>query len=72
MSLLDEQIKDFLPFYKFATEQEAVGIHAIDLTGKTIIYNEKMKEIEGLNLTDVVDCSIFELFQFEQQESRLS
>ncbi|MEK5216545.1 sigma 54-interacting transcriptional regulator [Psychrobacillus sp. FSL H8-0487] len=71
MSLLDEQIKDFLPFYKFATEQVAVGIHAIDLTGKTIIYNEKMKEIEGLNLTDVVDRSIFELFQFEQQESTL-
>jgi len=68
---LDEQIKDFLPFYKFATEQVAVGIHAIDLTGKTIIYNEKMKEIEGLNLTDVVDRSIFELFQFEQQESTL-
>lgn len=71
VSLLDEQIKDFLPFYKFATEQVAVGIHAIDLTGKTIIYNEKMKEIEGLNLTDVVDRSIFELFQFEQQESTL-
>lgn len=68
---MDEQIKDFLPFYKFATEQVAVGIHAIDLTGKTIIYNEKMKEIEGLNLTDVVDRSIFELFQFEQQESTL-
>ena len=71
VSLLDEQIKLFLPFYKFATEQVAVGIHAIDLTGKTIIYNEKMKEIEGLNLTDVVDRSIFELFQFEQQESTL-
>ncbi|WP_320415357.1 sigma 54-interacting transcriptional regulator [Psychrobacillus antarcticus] len=71
MSNLDEQIKDFLPFYKFATEQVAVGIHAIDVSGKTIIYNEKMKEIEGLNLTDVVDRSIFELFQFEQQESTL-
>ncbi len=68
---MDEQIKDFLPFYKFATEQVAVGIHAIDVSGKTIIYNEKMKEIEGLNLTDVVDRSIFELFQFEQQESTL-
>ena len=68
---MDEQIQEFLPFYKFATEQVAVGIHAVDLTGKTIIYNEKMKQIEGLNLTDVVDRSIFELFQFEQQESTL-
>lgn len=60
-----------LPFYKFATEQVTVGIHAIDLMGKTIIYNEKMKEIEGLNSMDVEDRSILELFQFEQHESTL-
>ena len=60
-----------LPFYKFATEQVAVGIHAVDLMGKTIIYNEKMKEIEGLNSMDIEDRSILELFQFEQHDSTL-
>jgi arginine utilization regulatory protein len=60
-----------LPFYKFASEQVAVGIHAVDITGKTVIYNEKMKEIEGLNSVDVVDRTILELFQFEQQDSTL-
>ncbi|WP_342598696.1 sigma 54-interacting transcriptional regulator [Psychrobacillus sp. FSL H8-0483] len=62
---------NLLPFYKFATEQVTVGIHAVDILGKTIIYNEKMKEIEGLNSVDVVDRSILEVFQFEQQESTL-
>lgn len=60
-----------LPFYKFASEHVAVGIHAVDTTGKTVIYNEKMKEIEGLNSVDVVDRTILELFQFEQQDSTL-
>ncbi|MFF2755432.1 sigma 54-interacting transcriptional regulator [Psychrobacillus sp. NPDC058041] len=60
-----------LPFYKFATEQVSIGIHAVDTTGKTVIYNEKMKEIEGLNSVDVVDRTILELFQFEQQDSTL-
>lgn len=64
-------LEKLLPFYKFATEHVAVGIHAVDLTGKTVIYNEKMKEIEGLNSIDVVDRTILELFQFEQQESTL-
>ena len=68
---LDSIFSKLLPFYKFATERVAVGIHAIDLMGKTIIYNEKMKEIEGLNSMDIEDRSILELFQFEQHESTL-
>ncbi|TQR18352.1 sigma 54-interacting transcriptional regulator [Psychrobacillus vulpis] len=68
---MDIQLDKLLPFYKFATEQVAVGIHAVDTTGKTVIYNEKMKEIEGLNSVDVVDRTILELFQFEQQDSTL-
>ena len=38
---------------------------------RTVIYNEKMKEIEGLALEDVGDRSILELFNFEQEESTL-
>ena len=59
------------PFYQFAVDRAAVGIHAIDKTGRTVIYNEKMKEIEGLALEDVGDRSILELFNFEQEESTL-
>ena len=57
------------PFYAFAIEHAALGIHAIDNLGNTIIYNKKMKQIEGLALEDVQDRSILELFNFEQEES---
>lgn len=62
---------DLAPFYSFAVHKAEVGIHAINVSGKTIIYNEKMKKIEGLALIDVQDRSILELFSFEQEESTL-
>ncbi|MBO1911507.1 sigma 54-interacting transcriptional regulator, partial [Microvirga sp. 3-52] len=52
-------------------EHAALGIHAIDNHGHTIIYNNKMKHIEGLALEDVQDRSILELFNFDQEESTL-
>ncbi|QBP40575.1 sigma 54-interacting transcriptional regulator [Paenisporosarcina antarctica] len=66
-------VKDFqlLPFYRFASDHISVGIHAIDSNGRTILYNEKMKNIEGLDLHDVADRTLLELFQFDQQESTL-
>lgn len=67
-----EKLTDFLhPFHSFISKHVAVGIHAIDQQGKTIIYNNKMKEIEGLALEDIQDRSIVELFNFEQEESTL-
>lgn len=68
MSAKDHQL---LPFYRFAFDTISVGIHAIDRNGRTILYNEKMKNIEGLDLQDVADRSLLELFQFDQQESTL-
>lgn len=67
------QIRDDIlnPFYSFAIEHAAVGIHAIDKKGHTIIYNNKMKQIEGLALKDIQDRSILELFNFDQEESTL-
>lgn len=65
---IDESL---LPFYTFAVGHAGVGIHAIDQNGHTIIYNNKMKEIEGLALEDVGDRSILELFNFDKQESTL-
>lgn len=63
--------ESLLPFFKFAVNHVGVGIHAINQDGQTVIYNEKMKEIEGLALEDVGDRSILELFNFEQEESTL-
>ncbi|WP_108672169.1 sigma-54 interaction domain-containing protein [Peribacillus acanthi] len=42
-----------------------VGIHAIDEKGKTIIYNRKMSEIEGMLVEDVLDKNVLEVFPFQ-------
>ncbi|WP_342514839.1 sigma 54-interacting transcriptional regulator [Sporosarcina sp. FSL K6-1522] len=63
--------ESLLAFYEFAVDRAGVGIHAVKQDGRTVIYNEKMKEIEGLALEDVGDRSILELFNFEQEESTL-
>lgn len=59
------------PFYRFAIDQVGVGVHAIDKNGKTVLYNDQMRKIEGLHSTDVEDRSILEVFQFEKEESTL-
>ena len=66
-----KEMDTLFPFYAFAIEHAALGIHAIDNLGNTIIYNKKMKQIEGLALEDVQDRSILELFNFEHEESTL-
>ena len=66
----DPQI-DLAPFYKFAGDHVAVGIHAIDSKGKTILYNRKMREIEGFDFQELTDRSLLEMFRFDQTQSTL-
>lgn len=68
---MDKIQKNLFPLYEFAVNRAGVGIHAVDRAGRTVIYNDKMKEIEGLELEEVGDRSILELFNFEQDESTL-
>lgn len=62
---------DLAPFYKFAGDHVAVGIHAIDEKGKTILYNRKMREIEGFDFQELADRSLLEMFRFDQTQSTL-
>ncbi|WP_338324998.1 PAS domain-containing protein [Planococcus citreus] len=66
----DAQI-DLAPFYKFAGDHVAVGLHAIDSKGKTILYNRKMREIEGFDFQELTDRSLLEMFRFDQTQSTL-
>ncbi|WJY27807.1 MULTISPECIES: sigma-54-dependent Fis family transcriptional regulator [Sporosarcina] len=68
MNSFDESL---FPFYEFAVQNAGIGIHAVNSDGRTIIYNDKMKEIEGLELEDIRELSILELFKFRQQPSTL-
>ena len=66
---LSQKNLDITPFYSFAVEHVGVGVHAVDLKGKTILYNKKMKEIEGFEFEELADRSLLEMFRFEQHES---
>ena len=53
-------------FLDQAIEHISVGIHAIDIFGKTIIYNKKMREMEGIDLPEHSSLSFLKLFQYKQ------
>lgn len=42
------------------------GVHVVDSDGKTIFYNKKMSEIEGMKKIDVLDKNIREVFSFHK------
>ncbi|KUP06120.1 hypothetical protein Q73_11870 [Bacillus coahuilensis m2-6] len=48
-----------------------VGVHAIDSYGKTILYNRRMAEIEGMIQAEVVDKDITEVFSFLDESTLL-
>lgn len=45
-----------------------IGIHAVNQDGKTIIYNKKMAEIEGMEFEDVLDKDLLDVFSFHKNE----
>ncbi|MDR4888125.1 sigma 54-interacting transcriptional regulator [Fredinandcohnia sp. QZ13] len=55
-----------------ATEQLVnevdVGIHVVDLEGTTIIYNQKMAQIEEMNQHDVLNKKLVDVFSFDKNE----
>lgn len=59
---------DMTAFYKISLDKVSVGIHAINTQGQTIIYNEQMKNIEGLQFEELIDHSILDIFRFNDSE----
>jgi arginine utilization regulatory protein len=57
-----------LYMYEKAAEYLESGIHVIDSQGRTIIYNRKMREIEGMEIEDVLDKNLLDVFQFRSEE----
>lgn len=52
--------------YETVLDSIDIGVHVIDSNGKTIIYNKKMSEIEGMNIEDVIEKRLQEVFSFHQ------
>lgn len=49
-------------------EKLNVGVHMIDATGKTIVYNDKMSQLEAMDVRDVLYRNVQEVFQFQENE----
>ncbi|RFU70174.1 PAS domain S-box protein [Peribacillus saganii] len=60
----DQNKTRMLQIYQRILNEIDVGIHAIDSEGNTIIYNKKMMDIEGMDMEDVLDKNILEVFSF--------
>ena len=61
-------LEKLLGVYEFILNKLDEGIHVVDESGKTIIYNSKMAEIESMQREDVLDKPILEVFQFQSDE----
>ncbi|MDR7075125.1 arginine utilization regulatory protein [Neobacillus niacini] len=55
-------------FFKQILDEIDVGVHVVNHEGKTMIYNRKMAEIEGMNFEDVLDKSLLDVFSFHKNE----
>ena len=49
-------------------ERLDVGVHVVDATGKTFVYNQKMCELEGMNKKDVLHKNIKDIFHFQEHD----
>lgn len=52
--------------YQALIQHIDLGIHIVDETGKTVIYNEKMAQIENMNSRDVLHRNISDVFAFNE------
>ncbi|OLS38768.1 sigma-54-dependent Fis family transcriptional regulator [Alkalihalophilus pseudofirmus] len=63
-----EKIRKQLLIYETLINEIDAGIHVIDEFGKTIIYNDKMMEIESLSRKDVIDKDFLDIFKFKDKQ----
>ncbi|MBN6188885.1 sigma 54-interacting transcriptional regulator [Aneurinibacillus sp. BA2021] len=67
-----EKLVQKIKIYEFILNQLNEGIHVIDEEGVSIIYNEKMSEIEAMKKESVLGKRLLDVFTFtEEQESTL-
>jgi arginine utilization regulatory protein len=63
-----ENFRKRMDLYKRVLDEIDVGVHVIDETGKTIIYNSKMMEIESMDREDVLEKKILDVFVFADNQ----
>lgn len=71
---IQEDIMDnqkLLNIYKYIVEQGDTGIRAINLDGEFIVYNGKMRELEGIDEINFENHRAHEIIDFESDQSEI-
>ncbi|OLS36223.1 sigma-54-dependent Fis family transcriptional regulator [Bacillus sp. MRMR6] len=55
--------------YRKILDEVDVGVHAVDETGKTIIYNKKMMQMESMEIQDVMNKNLLDVFMFKEDQA---
>ncbi|MDN3017043.1 sigma 54-interacting transcriptional regulator [Paenibacillus sp. BSR1-1] len=55
--------------YKRILDEVDVGVHAVDETGRSIIYNKKMMQMESMDFQDVINKKLLDVFMFKDDQS---
>jgi len=55
--------------YQRILDEIDVGVHAVDESGKTIIYNKKMMQMESMNIQDVLNKNLLDVFKFKDNQT---
>lgn len=64
--------EQLVKLYQKVVDEIDVGLHVIDASGKTVIYNKKMMEIEEMDVHEVLHKRLYDVFMFNDgQESTL-
>ncbi|KPN97394.1 helix-turn-helix domain-containing protein [Lysinibacillus sp. ZYM-1] len=58
-----------LGIYKYVIEKGDMGICVVDTEGKLLIYNKKMRELEGVNEDEYEERRAIEIIDFEIEKS---
>ncbi|WP_328204879.1 sigma-54 interaction domain-containing protein [Brevibacillus nitrificans] len=70
--LQHSSLDTFLRIYEQILDRMNEGVHVIDANGTTIVYNQKMTELESMTVQDVLHKPLSEVFAFpDGQESTL-
>jgi arginine utilization regulatory protein len=65
----EQDLKELLQkskMYQQVLDDIEIGIHVVNAEGKTIIYNKKMMEIESMEMEDVLEKKLLDVFSFTQ------
>ncbi|SDN85810.1 sigma-54 interaction domain-containing protein [Alkalicoccus daliensis] len=62
---MEEEKRRLIMYEKLMAEID-LGIHAIDDSGKTVIYNQKISDIENMNPQEVLHKPVREVFKFNE------